>query len=53
MNKPKKVTEINIAKFYGVTTQTLRNYRNDDKEAINRRYEALREYFIIHTKSNT
>lgn len=41
-----KVKEIALAKFYGVTTQTLRNYRNSDDVEMNRRYEALRSYYI-------
>lgn len=48
MNKYKKPKEIDIAAFYGNTTQTLRNYRDSEDEKLNRRYSALREYFIKH-----
>lgn len=46
MNKYKKPKEIEIAAFFGNTTQTLRNYRDADDEKMNRRYEALRAYYI-------
>ena len=45
-NKPKKVTEIEIAAYFATTTQTLRNWRNSDEVGENERYSALREYFI-------
>ncbi len=48
MNKPKKVTEIEIAKYFATTTQTLRNWRNSEEVGENERYSALREYYIKH-----
>lgn len=46
MKKNKRPKEIDIAAFYGNTTQTLRNYRDSEDEKLNRRYSALREYYI-------
>ena len=46
----KRPTEIKIAAHYGLTTQTLRNYRNSDDIRMNERYSALREYYIKHTE---
>ena len=46
MNKYKKPKEIEIAAFYGNTTQTLRNYRESEDERLRRRYEALKDYFV-------
>ena len=45
-NKPKKVTEIDIASYFATTTQTLRNWRNSEEVGENERYSALREYYI-------
>ena len=47
-NKPKKVTEIEIAAYFATTTQTLRNWRNSEEVGENERYSALREYYIKH-----
>ena len=51
MNKPKKVTEIEITKYFSTTTQTLRNCRNSEEVGENERYSALREYFIKHREN--
>lgn len=40
-----KPTDTAIAKFYGVSRQTLRNYKNGTKEK-QRLYFAMKEYFI-------
>ncbi len=40
-----KPTDINIAKHYGVTTRTLRNYKNGKPEK-QRLYQAMKEYYI-------
>ncbi len=45
-NKPKRVTDKEIAEYFGNTTQTLRNYRYSEDERMNRRYSALREYCV-------
>jgi len=39
-----KPTNTNIAKFYGLTRQTIGTYK---KERV-KMYEALKEYFIKH-----
>ncbi len=48
--KQKKVTEIEIAKYFATTTQTLRNWRNSDEVGENERYSALRAYYIENKK---
>lgn len=40
-----KPTAINLAKFYGVSRETIRNYRNGSIEK-QRLYEAMKLYFI-------
>lgn len=52
MNKFKKPKEIEIAEFYGNTTQTLRNYRDSEDEKLRRRYSALREYYVNQREEN-
>lgn len=40
-----KPTAINIAKFYGVSRETIRNYRDGSIEK-QRLYNAMVEYFV-------
>ena len=44
-----KVTDINIAKYFGVSTATLRNWKKGSIEK-QRCYQALKEFFIKHNE---
>ena len=41
-----KATDINIAKYFGTTVKTLRNWKRSKEEAYQRRYGVYKEYFI-------
>lgn len=40
-----KPTDTNMAKYYGVSRETLRNYKNGTQEK-KRLYEAMKLYFL-------
>lgn len=44
-DKIMKPTDTNLAKFYGVSRETLRNYKNGGIEK-QRLYNAMKKYFI-------
>jgi len=48
--KTKTVTNIKIAAFFKTTTETLRQWKKSDDERLNKRYVALKEYFIKNMK---
>ena len=41
-------TDIQLASYYKTTTRTLRNWKKD--EVLNRRYLALKQYYIDNVK---
>ena len=44
--KTNKATDTNIANFFGLTTQTLRNWKREDSPIeLKRRYQALKEFY--------
>lgn len=43
-----KLTQINIAKYFGLSGQTLSNWKKTEKGLL--RFEALKEYYINHSK---
>lgn len=43
-----KTSDTNLAKFYGLTRQTIATYRKEHKK----RYNALREYFEKQVKQS-
>ena len=42
----KKITDKEIAEYYGITNRTMSNYKNGNKYE-KRRYRALREFYIM------
>ena len=44
-----KPTDKNIALYFGTTRQSLGNWKNSEDEALKRRYEALRYWFVMQT----
>ena len=48
-----KITAINMALYYKITTNTLREYRLSKFEGLNNRYNALREGFIKFTQTES
>jgi uncharacterized protein YjcR len=47
--KEHTITEVKIADFFGVSVNTLRNWRKSKDFSRNERYEAFREYYIKQT----
>lgn len=48
-----KVTQKDLAAFYNITTQSLRNYRFSEDTRMQSRYLALKEYYIRQTENKS
>ena len=46
-----RITDKNIASYYGVSQQSLMNYKKSDDIRINRRYNAYRLLYIQYINS--
>jgi hypothetical protein len=47
-----KVKDKDISKFYGLTSVAISNYKTSSKIENNRKYWAMREYFIKWVEEN-
>jgi DNA-binding XRE family transcriptional regulator len=44
-----KIKDTQLAKAFGVTTQTLRNWKKEEaSEELHRRYQAFKEFYVQH-----
>jgi len=44
-----KIKDTQLSKAFGITTQTLRNWKNKEaSEALQNRYKAFKEFYIQH-----
>jgi hypothetical protein len=47
----KKITDKALSEFYGVTSQTLYNYKKSQNVEKNNLYKAIKEYYYLHSSN--